>query len=374
MVARSQMASRLKSCPSNNGVPFAATSSSAPGRTRTCDPRLRRPSLCPAELRGLEAVGDRSGVRPPTRVAAIGRSRRGRRAVAIAASAGRIGDAAGRGRGTRLRTPRPCLVPGVGKPLDQVWQPHMLRGHRLRRHARTGDIAFAVRTDHRFYGYRPDHVEWSASVVKAMLMVAYLDQPSVRDRALNAHDRSLLTPMITESDNDAAQRVFDTVGQAALQALANRVGHDAFRHLPDLGRDRRSRPPIKRGSSCTSTATSPPRHRAYAMSPARRRSSLAALGDRRGRAQGLEALLQGRLGLRHRPARPSGRAARPRLRPRLDRGADHVRRLARLRQGHAEGHLRAPAARACRPARGRQDDDRGARIRTGDLKHPKLAR
>ncbi len=43
--------------------------------------------------------------------------------------------------------------------------------------SRTGDIAFAVRTDHRFWGYRPDHVEWSASVVKAMLMVAYVDQP-----------------------------------------------------------------------------------------------------------------------------------------------------------------------------------------------------
>jgi hypothetical protein len=34
---------------------------SAPGRTRTCDPRLRRPSLYPAELRGL-VVGDCKGV------------------------------------------------------------------------------------------------------------------------------------------------------------------------------------------------------------------------------------------------------------------------------------------------------------------------
>jgi hypothetical protein len=49
---------------------------------------------------------------------------------------------------------------------------------------RTSDIAFAVRTEHRFYGYRPDHVEWSASVVKAMLMVAYLDQPGIAHRPL----------------------------------------------------------------------------------------------------------------------------------------------------------------------------------------------
>ena len=38
-----------------------------------------------------------------------------------------------------------------------------------------------------------------------MLMVAYLNQPGVSHRALNAHDRQLLTPMITESDNDDAQ-------------------------------------------------------------------------------------------------------------------------------------------------------------------------
>jgi hypothetical protein len=39
-------------------------------------------------------------------------------------------------------------------------------------HTRVGDIAFAVRTDDRFYGYRPDHVEWSASMVTAMMLVA----------------------------------------------------------------------------------------------------------------------------------------------------------------------------------------------------------
>ena len=62
---------------------------------------------------------------------------------------------------------------------------------------RMGDIAFAVRTDHRYYGYRPDHVEWSASVVKAMLMVAYLDEPSVARRNLDSADHALLGPMIT---------------------------------------------------------------------------------------------------------------------------------------------------------------------------------
>jgi hypothetical protein len=100
---------------------------------------------------------------------------------------------------------------------------------------RRGDIAFAVRTEHRFYGYRPDHIEWSASVVKAMLMVAYLNQPSVARRPLTAHDTGLLKPMITESDNIAAQEVFDDLGQGALRALAARVGMTHFATSPIWG-------------------------------------------------------------------------------------------------------------------------------------------
>jgi hypothetical protein len=120
-----------------------------------------------------------------------------------------------------------CLVPGVGKPLDHVWHPDMLAAIGYN-DTRTGDIAFAVRTDDRFYGYRPDHVEWSASVVKAMLMVAYLDQSSVANRALNGSDTSLLDPMITQSDNTAASDVRNIVGNGALQALANRAGMTHF--------------------------------------------------------------------------------------------------------------------------------------------------
>jgi hypothetical protein len=94
--------------------------------------------------------------------------------------------------------------------------------------SRAGDIAFAVRTDRRFYAYRPDHVEQSASVVKAMLMVAYLDQASVARRPLNAYDDSLLRPMITVSDNTAASEVRNIVGTGALAALAARVGMTHF--------------------------------------------------------------------------------------------------------------------------------------------------
>ena len=129
---------------------------------------------------------------------------------------------------------RPCLVPGIGRPLDQVWRPDMRAAIRYA-HIRAGDIAFAVRTSEHFYGYRPHHVEWSASVLKPMLMAAYLDRRSVAHRALNRRDRSLLYPMITRSDNTAATEVLGIVGDGALYSLAHRVGMTQFAVAPIWG-------------------------------------------------------------------------------------------------------------------------------------------
>ncbi len=123
--------------------------------------------------------------------------------------------------------PKGCVVRGYRKSLNHLWYPDMASAIGYA-HTRIGDIAFAVRTDHRFYGYRADHVEWSASVVKAMLMVAYLDQPSVANRPINGYDASLLVPMITQSDNNAASTVIGIVGLSGLRALAARVGMQSF--------------------------------------------------------------------------------------------------------------------------------------------------
>jgi hypothetical protein len=120
-----------------------------------------------------------------------------------------------------------CPVPGRREPIDRLYRPDMRAAIAYAR-TRQGDIAFAVRTDHRFYAYRPDHVEWSASMVKSMMMVAYLDEPWVADRTLNGRDGSLLWPMITESDNDDADQVYDIIGPGALYALAARVGMESF--------------------------------------------------------------------------------------------------------------------------------------------------
>jgi beta-lactamase class A len=128
---------------------------------------------------------------------------------------------------TAAAAPTECRVPGRRETIDQLWHPDMQAAVTYA-HTRAGDIAFSVRTDGRFYGYRPNHVEWSASVVKAMLMVSYLDRPGVADRRLNSHDNSLLSPMITASNNVAADQVDEIVGGSGLDALARRVGMTRF--------------------------------------------------------------------------------------------------------------------------------------------------
>ena len=153
--------------------------------------------------------------------------------VGVAAWLGPVVGAAG---ASRRHSPAPvrCLVPGTRHTIDRLWRPDMDAAIAYA-HRRVGDIAFAVRTSGRFYGYRADHQEWSASVVKAMLLVTYLDRASVRDRALTDADRNVLGPMIRVSDNDDAQVVFDTVGQDGLRALADRVGMTEFATNPVWG-------------------------------------------------------------------------------------------------------------------------------------------
>jgi hypothetical protein len=109
----------------------------------------------------------------------------------------------------------------------QAWAPDVARAAGWAK-TRQGSIAFAVRTEDRLWGRRLDRQVPSASVFKAMLLVAYLRQPSVRHRALTPGDRALLRPMIRRSDNVAATRVRDIVGNAAVVRLARRAGMTRF--------------------------------------------------------------------------------------------------------------------------------------------------
>jgi hypothetical protein len=107
------------------------------------------------------------------------------------------------------------------------WSPEV---HSARAYAerRLGEVSFAVRTEHRLYGVHARRTVPSASVLKAMLLVAYLRHPDVRHRALREADLDLLTPMVRWSDNATASRVRVFVGEAGLRALARRVGMRAF--------------------------------------------------------------------------------------------------------------------------------------------------
>ncbi len=64
----------------------------------------------------------------------------------------------------------------------------------------------------------------SASLVKAMLLVAYLNQGDVLARPLAEPERQLLASMIQRSDNDAATAVRDIVGNDGLREVARRAG------------------------------------------------------------------------------------------------------------------------------------------------------
>jgi hypothetical protein len=100
---------------------------------------------------------------------------------------------------------------------------------------RAGSVSFAVRTPQHLYGYRPHRTARSASVVKAMLMVAYLNHRTVRGRRLRGGDRALLAPMIRWSSNGAASHVRNFVGNGALSTLARRAGMRRFRPMPAWG-------------------------------------------------------------------------------------------------------------------------------------------
>ena len=109
----------------------------------------------------------------------------------------------------------------------RAWTPHIARAERWA-DARQGSVTFAVRTEERLWGRRVDTQVPSASVFKAMLLATYLRRASVRHRELTKADRVLLRPMIRRSDNVAATRVRDTVGNAAVVRLAKRAGMTRF--------------------------------------------------------------------------------------------------------------------------------------------------
>jgi hypothetical protein len=104
---------------------------------------------------------------------------------------------------------------------------------------RQGRVAFAVADGRgRIKGvdaYRPFA---SASLVKAMLLVAYLDGLERAGEQLRPEARSRLDAMVRSSDNDAANTIFRDVGPTGLSELAARARMEAFAAGPAWGASR----------------------------------------------------------------------------------------------------------------------------------------
>jgi hypothetical protein len=77
-----------------------------------------------------------------------------------------------------------------------------------------------------------EHFE-TASVVKVMMLVAFLQMRSSQHRGLSAADTGLLYPMIHISDNEAASAVYATVGSAAVSRVARESGMEDY--APGVG-------------------------------------------------------------------------------------------------------------------------------------------
>jgi hypothetical protein len=94
---------------------------------------------------------------------------------------------------------------------------------------RAGRTAFAViDDDDRLAGINLHRRFHSASVVKSMLLVAYLRMLAYQHRSLDGVSQALLYPMIHSSDNNAASAVLAIVGEAALARVASDAHMDDY--------------------------------------------------------------------------------------------------------------------------------------------------
>jgi hypothetical protein len=99
--------------------------------------------------------------------------------------------------------------------------------------ASRGDVSFAV-IDKSIgvRGYDVDTPYSSASVTKALLLAAELRRLEREGLPLDSGTKALLEPMVTYSDNRAADAIYARVGDLGLVEVANRAGMDGFEPVP----------------------------------------------------------------------------------------------------------------------------------------------
>ena len=95
---------------------------------------------------------------------------------------------------------------------------------------RRGEVSIALLDEGgRLLAHRGRRVAGTASLLKPLLMTAYLRRASVRDRPLRDADRRLLGPMIRWSANAPATWIVDRLGAAAIERTGRLLGMSALR-------------------------------------------------------------------------------------------------------------------------------------------------
>ena len=181
----------------------------------------------------------------------------------------------------------------------------------------------------------------SASVVKAMLLLAELRRLARNRRELDGPTLDRLRAMITESDNDSADAIYARVGDAGLREVATAAHLRRFRVAMSWGYAQ-----VTAGDMARLFARlrrlAPPRYRRTVLELLRSLAP-APLGDRQGGRSRVDGPREGRLARDwQRTPRAPGRLAPPRPPRTLDRGADGRAAFAHLRRAHGARNRRPP--------------------------------
>ena len=133
------------------------------------------------------------------------------------------------------REPFASPLPGW-RSTEAVPSPSSVAAARCFAQGREGTVAFAVLdSEGRLRGLEADRSFLSASLVKVMLLLAYLDRVESAGASVSPEGRAMLEPMIEASDNAAASQVYGLVGADGLEEVARRADMTRFTASPAWG-------------------------------------------------------------------------------------------------------------------------------------------
>jgi beta-lactamase family protein len=156
-----------------------------------------------------------------------------------------------------------ALAVGCTPNAPSVWQAR-LQATEGYMGSRQGIAHIALVADGQNVGWRSLRSVPAASTIKPFLMVAYLDQPTVRTRSLTQEERDLLWEMVAGSNNAATAAIYGRLDPHWLRVEKRK-----------FGLTRLFLPPVDWGAARTTAAEEaqffsnvlseiPPRHRAFA--------------------------------------------------------------------------------------------------------------